>query len=149
MTLTTKVLAILTRLPPAWAGEVAVERDVQATMSDGALILADRWYPVGEASGPVVLLRSPYGRRQLGVVGRLFAERGYQCVIQSCRGTFGSLGEWLPFRNERADGRDTLDWIAVQPWFGGKLADVRTELPRAHAVRRARPDARIPAGDGS
>jgi uncharacterized protein len=69
-----------------------------------------------------VLMRCPYGRRQLGIVGTLFAERGYQCVIQSCRGTFGSAGEWLPFRNERSDGRDTLDWVASQPWFGGKLA---------------------------
>jgi putative CocE/NonD family hydrolase len=117
-----KVLSILTRLPPAWAGEVAVERDVPAKMSDGAVLLADRWHPVDQASGPVVLLRCPYGRRQLSVVGTLFAERGYQCVIQSTRGTFGSQGEWLPFRNERADGRETLDWISTQPWFGGKLA---------------------------
>jgi uncharacterized protein len=122
VTALSKVLSVLTRLPPAWAGEVSVERDVQAKMSDGAVLLADRWYPVQEPGAPVVLMRCPYGRRQLGIVGTLFAERGYQCVIQSCRGTFGSGGEWIPFRNERADGRDTLDWVAAQPWFGGKLA---------------------------
>src|SRR3954454_13379469 len=90
-------------------------------MADGTVLLADRWYPTaGTTDGlPVVLLRSPYGRRPLSIVGRLFAERGYQAVIQSCRGTFGSGGEWVPFRNERDDGRDTLDWVASQPWFGG------------------------------
>jgi hypothetical protein len=56
------------------------------------------------------------------MIGRLFAERGYQVVIQSCRGTFGSGGAWDPFRNEKADGLATLKWIAGQPWFSGTLA---------------------------
>ena len=54
-------------------------------------------------------------------MGRLFAERGYQVLIQSCRGTFGSAGDWVPLRNEQADGHATLGWIAAQPWFDGKL----------------------------
>jgi putative CocE/NonD family hydrolase len=101
-------------------------------MSDGAVLLADRWAPVpgsGTAPGgpqlatpPIVLLRSPYGRRQLGPIGRIFAERGYQAVIQSCRGTFGSEGDFEPFRHERADGLDTLAWLATQSWFGGSVA---------------------------
>jgi putative CocE/NonD family hydrolase len=93
-------------------------------MPDGAVLLADRWYPLGPvgATAPVVLLRSPYGRRQIGICGRLFAERGYQVVIQSCRGTFGSQGDWVPFRNEQSDGRATLEWISAQPWFTGTLA---------------------------
>ncbi len=56
------------------------------------------------------------------MLGRLLAERGYQVVIQSCRGTFGSGGTWLPFRTEHADGHATLQWISEQPWFHGKLA---------------------------
>ena len=106
-----------------------MERDLVAAMADGATLLADRWVPGpgsvgagGVATAPIVLLRSPYGRHPLGIVGRLFAERGYQTVIQSCRGTFGSGGEWVPFRNERADGRDTLAWLAAQPWFSGRVA---------------------------
>jgi hypothetical protein len=93
-------------------------------MPDGVELLADRWYPTGAVTGiaPVILLRTPYGRRQMGMLGRLFAERGYQVVIQSCRGTFGSGGDWVPMRNEEADGRETLGWIAGQPWFDGKLA---------------------------
>jgi uncharacterized protein len=100
---------------------VVVERDLAAKMADGVDLLADRWVAATRAGStappPIVLLRSPYGRRQIGVVGRLFAERGYQAVIQSCRGTFGSGGEWVPFRHEQQDGQDTLAWLAEQPWF--------------------------------
>jgi len=55
------------------------------------------------------------------LVGRLFAERGYQVLIQSCRGTFGSGGDWDPFRHEKADGTATLAWLAEQPWFGDSV----------------------------
>jgi putative CocE/NonD family hydrolase len=102
-----------------------VERDLVAKMPDGAELLADRWYPTtpGATVGapPIVLLRSPYGRRQLGVIGRVFAERGYQVVIQSCRGTFGSGGDWVPMRHEQHDGHATLEWITAQPWYDGRL----------------------------
>ena len=102
-----------------------VQRDLGAKMADGAVLLADRYVGASRAEDssrpPVVLMRSPYGRRQLGVVGRVFAERGYQVVIQSCRGTFGSGGEWEPFRHEQEDGRHTLAWLAEQEWFGGSV----------------------------
>src|SRR5512143_1815412 len=54
--------------------------------------------------------------------GQLFAERGFQVFIQSCRGTFGSGGEFNAFRNERSDGLATLAWLKKQPWFTGELA---------------------------
>ncbi len=107
MTLVSRILGSLAGLPPA-TGPVSVERDLRATMKDGVILLADRWHPLPTSArdAPVILLRTPYGRRQwAGMIGRLFAERGYQVVIQSCRGTFGSGGEWVPFRNEKAEGR--------------------------------------------
>ncbi|HXQ43151.1 MAG TPA: CocE/NonD family hydrolase [Acidimicrobiales bacterium] len=125
MTLVSRILGSLAQLPPATTGAISVERDLRATMPDGIVLLADRWLPTDalRRRAPVILLRTPYGRRQwAGMIGRLFAERGYQVVIQSCRGTFGSGGNWIPFRNERADGRATLDWIVNQPWFTGTLA---------------------------
>jgi putative CocE/NonD family hydrolase len=123
MTLLSRALSRLCKLPPAKYSHVAVERDLAARMPDGARLFADRWYPPGTAAKdlPVVLLRCPYGRRQIGIVGRLFAERGYQVLIQSCRGTFGSGGDWVPFRNEQSDGLATLEWISSQLWFSGKL----------------------------
>ncbi|HEY7948300.1 MAG TPA: CocE/NonD family hydrolase, partial [Acidimicrobiales bacterium] len=125
MTVASRILGLLANLPAATTTDVSVERDLPAKMADGVTLLADRWHPAGSGGPlpPVILLRTPYGRRQwAGVIGRLFAERGYQAVVQSCRGTFGSGGEWVPFRHEEADGRATLDWIAQQSWFSGQLA---------------------------
>ena len=126
MTIGSRVLGALTRLPSPRTTAVSVERDIETKMPDGVVLLADRWYPSANGSSttdpPVVLIRSPYGRRQIGIVGRLFAERGYQVVIQSCRGTFGSGGAWQPFRNEREDGHATLEWLAAKTWFGGTTA---------------------------
>jgi putative CocE/NonD family hydrolase len=117
MTLASRALGSLAKLRPATVGAVFVERDLPAKMPDGVVLLADRWYPTGAESEhpPIILLRTPYGRRQWGMIGRLFAERGYQVVLQSCRGTFGSGGDFVPFRDEQTDGRATLDWIAGQP----------------------------------
>jgi putative CocE/NonD family hydrolase len=110
------------RLPPPETTRVAVERDLEVKMPDGAVLLADRWYaPSTVGSAPIVLLRSPYGRRQIGFVGRLFAERGFQTVLQSCRGTFGSGGRFDPFHHEGTDGLATLEWLASQPWFTGAV----------------------------
>jgi hypothetical protein len=114
--------ARLVKLPPPQTQAVAVERDLTAKMPDGAVLLADRWYPTDGSGGrPTVLIRTPYGRALIGPLGRLYAERGYQVVIQSCRGTFGSEGALEPVRNEQADGHATLEWIASQPWFDGRL----------------------------
>src|SRR5439155_13534435 len=104
--------------------EVIVERDLRVPMPDGAVLLADRWAPKSGGAGlPVALLRSPYGRA--GLIGltqaRVLAERGFQVLIQSTRGTFGSGGLFDPMRCERDDGLATLQWLVKQPWFGGTI----------------------------
>lgn len=119
MTATSRLVGRLARLRPPEHEDVGVERDLAMTADDGAVLLADRWAPSGVPGAPLVLLRSPYGRRTLDLVGRLLAERGYQVIIQSVRGTFGSGGRWEPFRHERADGAATLRWLAAQPWWPG------------------------------
>ena len=109
-------------LPPQ-RNQVAVERDVQVPMSDGAVLLADHYLPVSVASAATVLVRCPYGRS--GPFGlqnaQILAERGYHVLMQSCRGTFGSGGEFEPMRNEIADGQDTVAWLREQSWFDGRL----------------------------
>lgn len=122
MSLGSRIVGGLAGLPPAHTSRVLVERDLRIPMLDGVELLADRYFPRGSNQLPIVLMRSPYGRRlQWGAIGRLFAERGYQSVVQSTRGTFGSGGEFDPFRHEGSDGRTTLEWLAKQSWFGGSV----------------------------
>jgi uncharacterized protein len=117
-----RLVALLAGLSRASTHRVAIERDLPIPMPDGAVLLADRYFARGGERAPIVLLRSPYGRRTVfGLAGRLFAERGYQAIIQSVRGTFGSGGEFVALRHEAEDGRATLEWLARQPWFGGSV----------------------------
>lgn len=111
----------LAGLRAAEPGAVRVDRDLEVPVGDGEVLLADRWVPASAGVAPLVLLRSPYGRRTLDLVGRLLAERGYQVLVQSVRGTFGSGGTWQPFRHERADGAATLRWLAGQEWWPGAV----------------------------
>jgi putative CocE/NonD family hydrolase len=124
MKLASHLLQRLLKLDPPLTRDIVVERDLRIPMPDGVELLADRWAPrSGGDQLPTALLRSPYGRR--GVIGLSFAlplaERGYQVLIQSTRGTFGSGGDFDPMRQEREDGLATLHWVTKQPWFGGSI----------------------------
>ena len=92
-------------------------------MPDGVTLRLDRYRARGEGTQPVILMRSPYGRSGVwSLAARLFAERGYQVVLQSCRGTGGSGGEFNAYRHEAQDGLATLAWLETQPWCSGKVA---------------------------
>jgi putative CocE/NonD family hydrolase len=124
MSIASEVIARRLGLPRAMTSDVVCERDLRITMADGAVLLADRYVPraTREQPQPTVLVRSPYGRKQLAglIFGRLLAERGLQVIVQSVRGTFGSQGEFSPFE-ERADGLETLRWIRAQPWHAQRI----------------------------
>ncbi len=126
MNLSSYLTQRMLRLDPPLTRDLVIERDLRVPMPDGAVLLADRWTPRAGGVGdslPVALLRGPYGRR--GVIGsaiaRPLAERGFQVLIQSTRGTFGSGGVFDPMRNEREDGLATLEWVVKQPWFSGSI----------------------------
>ncbi len=121
MSLATRIFGYLCKLPPAITREVAVE-PLCIQMRDGVELLADRYYPRDAGQAPTVLIRSCYGRDSFKVFATLFAERGMQVVIQSCRGTAGSHGVFHPFFDEQDDGVDTVEWVERQTWFSGKLA---------------------------
>ena len=124
MSISSRLIARLAKLPSAETHDVAVDKNVQTPMPDGVVLLADHYYPRRGPKRPTVLLRSPYGRGNIfGLLfGRPFAERGFQVFIQSCRGTFGSGGTFDPFHQERADGLATVEWLKKQDWFNGQLA---------------------------
>jgi hypothetical protein len=127
MTIASRFLARTMKLPPATNGAVQVERDLRVPMPDGVELLADRYVPAGGGRAPLVLVRSPYGRRGFWglTFGRLLAERGFQVVIQSCRGTFGSGGTLDPFGpDEHDDGLATVAWLREQPWYPGAFGTV-------------------------
>lgn len=104
----------------------AVQRDLETVMPDGVTLFADRYFPVGSDGSPppVILVRSPYGRSGFAglAFGSVFAQHGFQAVVQSVRGTFGSGGVFDPFGNERDDGLATVAWLKRQSWFGGTFA---------------------------
>lgn len=124
MSLISRLTARVFKMPPAETHAIGIERDLKVPMPDGVMLLADRYAPRNSGKLPTILIRSPYGRRHLfGLMyGQLFAERGFQVLIQSCRGTFGSGGEFNPMHQERVDGLATLEWIKQQDWFNGQLA---------------------------
>ena len=52
---------------------------------------------------------------------RRIVEHGYAAVLQDCRGRNGSEGEDHVYGDDAADGYDTLEWIASEPWSDGNV----------------------------
>ncbi|WP_410573692.1 CocE/NonD family hydrolase [Amycolatopsis sp. cmx-4-61] len=116
-----RVVQRLLDLPAPVTRRLTVQRDLRVPMPDGVELLADRWAPRAGGDGlPVALVRTPYGRRGGfgAILARPLAERGFQVLMQSTRGGFGSGGLFDPLRQEREDGLATLDWVVAQPWAG-------------------------------
>ncbi len=124
MNLISQLSQRLLKLPAPGTRDLVVQRDLRVPMPDGADLLANRWAPRDGGEGlPTALVRSPYGRSGVfgGAIARPLAERGFQVLIQSTRGGFGSGGGFDPLRQEREDGLATLDWVVKQPWFGDAI----------------------------
>ncbi|MBY8862321.1 CocE/NonD family hydrolase [Nocardia sp. CA2R105] len=112
------------KYPSPITKDVTVTRNLRVPMRDGVEILADHWQPkTGGAGLPTVLVRTTYGSHTLTTtpIIRPIAQRGFQVLVTNSRGTFGSEGSFDPFRNEREDGLDTLDWLVEQPWCGDSI----------------------------
>ncbi len=122
MSLLSRLVGRLCRLPAPVTRHLTTEA-LRIPMRDGTELLADRYHSRGVAAQPTLLIRSCYGRGTLfKTIVVLFAERGMQVVVQSCRGTEGSQGTFRPFFDEQNDGEDTVKWMERQPWYSGDLA---------------------------
>jgi putative CocE/NonD family hydrolase len=100
---------------------VTVEANVAVVMRDGVTLRADVYRPAADGRYPVLLTRTPYDRRGDIEVGPALASHGYVVVQQDVRGRYGSEGAFDPFRNEAADGFDTIEWAAALPYANGKV----------------------------
>ncbi|GAA4549391.1 CocE/NonD family hydrolase [Pseudonocardia xishanensis] len=97
---------------------------VRTPMPDGVSLVGDLYRPEGETGPlPVVLIRLPYSRRAMGhpLFASPLARQGFQVLLQSTRGSFGSGGQFRPFRHERTDGLATVAWVREQPWCDGRI----------------------------
>ncbi len=115
---------------PGVAGSTSsahVNRDVAVVMGDGVVLRADVYLPAVDAPVPAILSRTPYDRRfgltpAAAVDPDRATEAGFAMVCQDVRGQHTSEGEFYPFLWEASDGRDTVEWIASQPWCNGAVA---------------------------
>jgi putative CocE/NonD family hydrolase len=111
--------------PPLYS--VTTTRGLTLVLPDGVTLSADLHRPRGLATAPTILVRIPFtdtfiNRLRSDAVGRFWAARGYNVVVQGTRGRYHSGGVFDPLVHERDDGVATLNWLAAQPWHDGRLA---------------------------
>jgi len=98
------------------------EHNAPAAMRDGTILRADIYRPAQGGPFPVLLVRTPYGEPMVRTAPVLPAvDAGFAVVLQHCRGTGTSDGEFTPFASEPDDGVDTIEWCARQPWCNGRV----------------------------
>jgi uncharacterized protein len=111
-----------------------LDRDVAIPMRDGVVLRADVYRPPGDGRFPVLVFRTPYGKhdaaRSDGIHEKAVA-RGYAVVMQDVRGRYASDGRFDPYRQEGADGYDTIEWAARQPWSDGRIGTYGLSYPGA------------------
>ena len=107
---------------PKTGVKTAVVHGRLSPMRDGTLLSMDLIRPDAAGTYPVVLVRTPYDKTQArSPFLTSLAERGYIVAIQDTRGRFNSDGVFFPYRDDRADGYDTVEWVAAQEWCDGNV----------------------------
>lgn len=104
-----------------------VRFDVRVPMRDGVALSGDLWLPDEPGQKyPVLLMRTPYLKTETewlkaGEWGELFTSHGYALMVQDVRGRGDSDGVFDYYFQEGADGADTINWLAAQPWSDGRV----------------------------
>ena len=106
--------------------DITLESDVPATMRDGTVLRADVYRPRSSIDLPVLLMRLPYDKRSAASsFGQAhpawYARQGYVVVVQDTRGRGQSDGEFYPWRDEQADGYDSVEWAGGLPETTGRV----------------------------
>jgi len=101
---------------------LAIEHNVAMPMRDGTLLRADIYRPAQGTPFPALLVRTPYGEPSVRTAPVLPAiDAGFAVVLQYCRGTGTSDGDFTPFESESDDGVDSIEWCARQDWCDGRV----------------------------
>ncbi|MBD3188502.1 CocE/NonD family hydrolase [Candidatus Bathyarchaeota archaeon] len=99
----------------------------ESISTEDSVTLATDVYRLKSASKPqpVILIRTPYRK------GSLYNEEnefimdllmnGYTVVYQDVRGRYASSGGFIPFKDERSDAIETIQWILAQQWCDGNI----------------------------
>jgi putative CocE/NonD family hydrolase len=127
------VVMVLAALLAGCSG-MMVERNVSVPMRDGVVLRADVYRPRGAGPFPVLVYRTPYGKDSAAKEYRTHVEavkRNYAVILQDVRGRYESDGIFNPYRNEGADGHDTIEWAARQAWSNGDVGTYGLSYPGA------------------
>jgi len=110
-----------------WAGFVLIAQPVvnkvqyAFTVDKGIKLETDIYFTDTTAKYPVIMMRTPYPRKQYTSIANYFCGKGYIMVVQSVRGTGGSGGRMMPFINETDDGLAMLDLLTEKDWCNGNI----------------------------
>ncbi len=103
---------------------------------DGIRLATDVYLPEGDGPWPVILERTPYGKREVSrsertaadaqpqpreAIAEYFVRHDYVVVYQDCRGRYGSEGNFEKYLADGEDGYDLCAWIIGQPWCNGRI----------------------------
>jgi uncharacterized protein len=101
---------------------LVAEHNAAIPMRDGTLLRADHYRPASGGPFPALLIRTPYGEPAIRTAPVLTAvDAGFAVVLQYCRGTGTSDGDFTPFEGEADDGVDCIEWCAKQDWCDGRI----------------------------
>ncbi|MFX0139050.1 MAG: CocE/NonD family hydrolase [Candidatus Hodarchaeota archaeon] len=97
-------------------------------LRDGTRLATDVYVPKEvfkkKSKCPTILVRLPYWKDSLCILGYAYAAYGFVAIIQDIRGTGHSDGFNYYLLTEREDGLETLEWISKQYWYNGKIGMV-------------------------
>ena len=94
-------------------------------LKDGTRLATDIYVPKTihkkKSKCPTILVRLPYWKDSMSIIGYAYAIFGFVTIIQDIRGTGHSNGFNYYLFTEREDGLETLEWISKQYWYNGKI----------------------------
>jgi len=102
-------------------------KEVLISTQDGAKLPTDVYLPKPvfreRYKAPTILIRLPYWKKMLSIVGYILASKGYVTVLQDIRGCASAIpyGTLAFTYFIRSDGFSTLEWLKKRFWYNGRI----------------------------